>query len=1203
MANTPIVGGIGFEIRAEDERFIRELRRAAQRGKKEMQGVATSADKVGDELAEAGRKGDQAMSKVARQANRAGDALGRAKRNADLLRNSVSGLAIGAGLVLAGKVVAEFGQAMSTVKAITEATSTQFEALRDKAKELGATTRFTATQAAEGMIFLARAGFDTDEVLGSVEGTLQLAQSGALDLGAAADIASNALQGMRLNVDQTGRVVDVLSATANSTNTNVRQLGDAMKYVAPISAGLNVTVEETAAAIGALSNAGLQGELAGTGLRRVMIGLEKQSRQGQKILAKYGLTIKDVSVQANGGLTPALQKLAAAGVSTAESMTLFGLRGGPAFEVLMSSVGDIERLSAELDNAGGTADRIATIMDDNLNGTLLRTRSRLEALIIALADAGAEDALIDALEGLNVLLIIAAENADILTAAIVALSVRALIPLAAAIVGRASVALVALGAQLSLITFKAGAAAAAMTGMGAAVSAIGGPVTIAIAAAAVAFVAMAREANSAERAIDDATDTFSKYQDVLLDIESDTKDLETANGRLTQAIESQGDAAQRTAALEVDAIRRRLAANKELAGQYRRQIIARLADAEAAVVQPSTVRYRQALQVLRESGITDPADLAEGQDARIDQAATVIELKISNGEEISDVEREILDLSIAADESRKEIESLRDALAALDGPTGNGLGEDMRSLLDPYRAEIEAEQKRVEDFEKKIAQARAEGREGLVKAFEEQKRVALEVIRLLEGGNVTPEFARLLAEENIDQPEKKKAKTDNKVEKDPFAPPLSSKRDNQLPGTSKLEKLRTELAIQAALRAGDEERATLLQKGLDIQDLALKLYRDGVPAIDAYGEARSEIEAEYEKVLSNQRQELLEITKARDLDIALQVAQLQGDEARVEELEKQLDLAQRISQLQSEGFDPEAARTRALEEQAKLEEGQLSKLQEARSRFTEGLSGDISTALSNAVRSGDWGAVFGEILGSTAQRALEDSIQNLADDIANLFGNIFFGNGDAISGLLGNLGGGLGQTPGTVDSATAEAAKKGLQDVAGGATEAGGILSGVLGAASATQAVTAQTVSASLGTLAAAATAAAATLAQVAASSAANGASSIVSSILPGGGPRAAGGSVFPGRLYEVGENNLAEMLTVGTRRFLIPGEFGRVTPLANTKMEANRSTQTQRLEVFVSGTGNEEVLQMVKQGVGEAVRLAGRQAAVRVSDFQERKA
>jgi len=318
-----------------------------------------------------------------------GGAAQKTKSAVALLGRAMVGLGAGIGLGIAVNTLREFSQEMSTVKAITGATDAQFKALRDSAKDLGANTRFSATQAAEGMSFLARAGFDTNQVLGSIEGTLKLAQAGALDLGTAADIASNVLTGFRINVNETGRVVDVLAAAANSSNTNVQQLGDGMKYVAPVAAGLGVSLEETTAAVGALSDAGLQATRAGTGLRRILSELESPSKNSEKILKKLGVSTDQVKIS-QVGLTEALKTLQKAGVDTGLALEIFGDRGGPAFEVLASSIPKVEKLNEKFLQAKGTVDEMSAVMDDNLNGALLSVRSAIEAVILAFGELGAE---------------------------------------------------------------------------------------------------------------------------------------------------------------------------------------------------------------------------------------------------------------------------------------------------------------------------------------------------------------------------------------------------------------------------------------------------------------------------------------------------------------------------------------------------------------------------------------------------------------------------------------------------------------------------------------------------------------------------------------------------------------------------------------------------------------------------------------------
>lgn len=352
-------------------------------------------------------------------------ALGRTEDRANKLRATlVRAFAFLGGVMVVRQgigLLADYGQAMSTVQAITRTTGDQFAQLSEEAQRLGITTRFSATQAAEGMIFLARAGFEVDEVMASIGDTLNLAQAGALGLGQAADIASNVLQGFRLDVSQATRMVDVLAFTANNANTTVGQLGDGMKFVAPIASGLGISLEETAASMAALSDAGLQAGMAGTGLRRVLSELESPSARTRELLKKLGVAAEDVRPSVVG-ITQALDVLAASGITTAMALEMMGQRGGPAFEVLVSSIPKIKEMTKKLGFAGGEAARVAKIMDQNLKGALLGLKSAYEGLILRFGEAGPTAALVKMVKGLTGALRLAARNAEYLAAAVTALA-------------------------------------------------------------------------------------------------------------------------------------------------------------------------------------------------------------------------------------------------------------------------------------------------------------------------------------------------------------------------------------------------------------------------------------------------------------------------------------------------------------------------------------------------------------------------------------------------------------------------------------------------------------------------------------------------------------------------------------------------------------------------------------------------------------
>ena len=290
-----------------------------------------------------------------------------------------TGLAVAAGLGFAVRSFAQLEQTLATVRGVTGATVEQFSLLSDQARKLGRTTRFTARQAAEGQLFLARAGFEVDQVYAALPGTLLLAQAATVELGEAADIVSNVLAGFGAGAGETEKFGDVLAKTTISANTNLLQLADAIKLVGPISKSLDVTLETTAASIGILSNAGLQATLAGTGLRRVMFNLEAPTAAVTSILDDLSLSTKDVSISQNG-LIEVLEKLSEAGITARESILLFGARGAPAFNVLVKSIPQLKELEAALQGAAGTTAELARIQDDTLVGSFFKIISAADGL-------------------------------------------------------------------------------------------------------------------------------------------------------------------------------------------------------------------------------------------------------------------------------------------------------------------------------------------------------------------------------------------------------------------------------------------------------------------------------------------------------------------------------------------------------------------------------------------------------------------------------------------------------------------------------------------------------------------------------------------------------------------------------------------------------------------------------------------------------
>lgn len=391
-------------------------------------------------------------------------------------------LAGGAAIFSAVRSIASFEEAIATAGAVSRSTGAEFEALRDKALELGISTRFTATQAADALVFLSRAGFSVSESLVSVGDTLLLAQAGGLGLAEAADITANTLRGFTLAANESARVVDVLVATTNSANTNVTELGQAMKFVAPVAAGLNQSIEQTAAGLGVLADAGLKATLGGTGLRRVLAELESPGSTFRKILDEVGISAKEIAPSQNE-LVDILERLRDAGIDTGQALEIFGQRGGPAFQVLISNIDKVSTLTDQLEDklgrTGGEAKRVADIIDNTLKGALFRTASAIEGFVLALGQAGTSDVIIAGLDGISASFRFLASNADALQVALLALTAGGLAKLIS-VVGAAALpsirsfalALVLARGNIIAVTGAASASIGVFTAFAAAVAAV-----------------------------------------------------------------------------------------------------------------------------------------------------------------------------------------------------------------------------------------------------------------------------------------------------------------------------------------------------------------------------------------------------------------------------------------------------------------------------------------------------------------------------------------------------------------------------------------------------------------------------------------------------------------------------------------------------------------------------------------------------------
>jgi TP901 family phage tail tape measure protein len=331
----------------------------------------------------------KAFAEVGNEVNQLGGKLQSAGKQMASAGKTMS-MAVTAPLVgmaaLSYKTAVDFDDSMRKVMAVSGATGEEFEQLRSLARELGSTTAFSASEAAEGMQYLAMAGFNVNEILAATDDMLNLASAGAIDLGTAADIASNVLTGFGLQASEAGRVADVLAKAAASSNTDIQQLGEAMSYAAPLAAAMGMSMEEAASLIGKMSDAGIQGSRAGTALRGAMTRLASPTARVANVLEQYNLTLADVDPSTRS-FTDILETLSRAGLSTADAMELFGQEAGPGMLALMSIGTDaIREQTLALENAGGAAQEMADIMQGGPGGAARELKSAMEELMIAMGD-------------------------------------------------------------------------------------------------------------------------------------------------------------------------------------------------------------------------------------------------------------------------------------------------------------------------------------------------------------------------------------------------------------------------------------------------------------------------------------------------------------------------------------------------------------------------------------------------------------------------------------------------------------------------------------------------------------------------------------------------------------------------------------------------------------------------------------------------
>ncbi|MDC7288543.1 phage tail tape measure protein [Blautia schinkii] len=297
-----------------------------------------------------------------------------------------------AGAAIAGVAAAsvnvgkEFEAQMSTVQAISGATGEEFAAMEAKAKEMGATTQFSATEAGEAMEYMAMAGWKSGDMIDGIGGIMNLAAASGEDLATTSDIVTDALTAFGMTASESGKFADILAAASSNANTNVSMMGESFKYVAPLAGTLGYSAEDVSVALGLMANAGIKGSQAGTSLKTALANLASPTGKQAAAMADLGISLTDSSgemlsmrdVMTNlresfSGLDESQQAAAASTIFGKEAMS--GM-----LAIINASEDDWNKLTTAIDNSSGAAADMAAIRLDNLEGDVTILKSGLEGL-------------------------------------------------------------------------------------------------------------------------------------------------------------------------------------------------------------------------------------------------------------------------------------------------------------------------------------------------------------------------------------------------------------------------------------------------------------------------------------------------------------------------------------------------------------------------------------------------------------------------------------------------------------------------------------------------------------------------------------------------------------------------------------------------------------------------------------------------------
>ena len=382
---------------------LETLKTAAQQAEKAL-AVGDISKEQYDALQREIVETEQELKKLETAANQSGTAVQNIAAKGEKLKtigNNISNVGqkmLPATIAITGlgtaaiKTASDFDTAMSKVAAIAGATGKDFDDLRAKAREMGAKTKYSATEAASAFEYMAMAGWKTNDMLGGIEGIMNLAAASGEDLATTSDIVTDALTAFGLSADDSGHFADILAAASSNANTNVSMMGETFKYCAPIAGALGFSAEDTAEAIGLMGNAGIKSSQAGTALRTIMNNLSKDVKLTGNAFGAMTIqttnqdgsmrSLNDILKDCRGAFSQMSESEKAA-----NAQTLVGKNAMSGFLALMNAAPqDIEKVNNAIANCDGKAGEMAETMQNNLEGQITILKSQLQELAISFGD-------------------------------------------------------------------------------------------------------------------------------------------------------------------------------------------------------------------------------------------------------------------------------------------------------------------------------------------------------------------------------------------------------------------------------------------------------------------------------------------------------------------------------------------------------------------------------------------------------------------------------------------------------------------------------------------------------------------------------------------------------------------------------------------------------------------------------------------------